>query len=68
MRKPLQTASLRAVNIVDQIILRASAERPALMADGLTLTFGELLERVSQVAAWLDRCPGFVLEVGSVRG
>ena len=29
------------------------------MAGGLTLTFGDLLERVSQIAAWLDRCPGF---------
>ncbi|MEO7098310.1 MAG: class I adenylate-forming enzyme family protein [Luteolibacter sp.] len=47
------------MNIVDQIILQASAERPALRADGLTLSFGDLLERVSQVAAWLDRCPGF---------
>ena len=47
------------MNIVDQVILRASAERPALVADGLTLTFGDLLERVSVVAAWLDRCPGF---------
>lgn len=47
------------MNIVDQIILRASAERPALMADGVTLSFGDLLERVSRVAAWLDRCPGF---------
>jgi len=59
LRMPLQTASLRAVNIVDQIILRASAERPALIADGVMLTFGDLLERVSQVAAWLDRCAGF---------
>jgi long-chain acyl-CoA synthetase len=47
------------VNIVDQIALRASEERPALMADGLTLSFGDLLERVSEAAAWLDRCPGF---------
>ncbi len=47
------------MNIVDQIILRASAERPALVADGITLTFGDLLERVSQVASWLERCDGF---------
>ena len=47
------------VNIVDQIALRASAERPALMADGVTLSFGELLERVADVAAWLEKCPGF---------
>ncbi|MEO5917745.1 MAG: AMP-binding protein [Luteolibacter sp.] len=47
------------VNIVDQIFLRASADRPALVADGVTLTFGELLERVSAAAAWLDRCKGF---------
>jgi long-chain acyl-CoA synthetase len=47
------------VNIVDQIALRASAERPALMADGITLSFGDLLERVADVAAWLERCRGF---------
>lgn len=47
------------VNIVDQIALRATAERPALVADGVTLTYGELLERVSVAAAWLDRCKGF---------
>jgi long-chain acyl-CoA synthetase len=47
------------VNIVDQIALRALADRPALMADGLTLSFGELLERAAAVAAWLDRCQGF---------
>ena len=47
------------VNIVDQIALRASAERPALVADGVTLSFGELLERVAMAAAWLDRCAGF---------
>jgi long-chain acyl-CoA synthetase len=47
------------VNIVDQIALRASAERPALMADGVTLSYGELLERVAEAAAWLERCEGF---------
>ena len=47
------------VNIVDQIALRASAERAALVADGVMVTFGELLERVSVVSAWLARCPGF---------
>jgi long-chain acyl-CoA synthetase len=47
------------VNIVDQIALRASAERPALISDGGSMSFGELLERVSVVAAWLDRCAGF---------
>jgi long-chain acyl-CoA synthetase len=47
------------MNIVDQIALRASAERPALVADGMTLSFGDLLERVSVAAAWLDRCKGF---------
>ena len=48
-----------AANIVDQIALRASAERPALVADGTAVSFGELLERVSAAAAWLNRCPGF---------
>lgn len=47
------------MNIVDQIILRASAERPALMVDGVILSYGELLERAAQVAGWLLRCPGF---------
>lgn len=47
------------VNIVDQIALRASAERPALIADGVTLSFGDLLERVAEVSAWLERCHGF---------
>ena len=47
------------MNIVDQIALRASADRPALMADGVVLSFGELLERAAVVAAWLDRCKGF---------
>jgi long-chain acyl-CoA synthetase len=47
------------MNIVDQNILRASAERPALMADGVTLSYGELLERAAQVAGWLGRCAGF---------
>lgn len=44
---------------MDQIILRASAERPALISDGEVMTFGELFEQVSQVAIWLGRCPGF---------
>lgn len=39
--------------------MRASAERPALMADGVILGFGDLLERVSAVADWLKRCPEF---------
>jgi len=47
------------MNIVDQIALRASAERPALMADGVVLSYGVLLERVSRVAGWLKRLPGF---------
>ncbi len=53
------------MNIVDQVALRASAERPAIIEGGLTLTFGELLERVSEVAAWLDRCPGFRRETAT---
>lgn len=47
------------MNIVDQIALRASADRPALISQGLTLSFGELLERVSVAATWLGRCDGF---------
>jgi long-chain acyl-CoA synthetase len=47
------------VNIVDQIALRASAERPAIVADGVSLSFGELFEQVSMAASWLERCQGF---------
>jgi long-chain acyl-CoA synthetase len=47
------------MNIVDRIAMRASAERPALMADGVVMSFGELLERVSVVADWLKHAPGF---------
>lgn len=50
---------MSGVNIVDQIALRASAERPALMGDGITLSFGDLLERVAELAGWLERCRGF---------
>ena len=45
--------------MVDRIVMRASAERPALMAGGVVVSYGELLERVSVVAAWLRSCPGF---------
>ncbi len=48
-----------SVNIVDQIILRASAECPALMADGVTFTYGELLEQVAEAASWLECRAGF---------
>ncbi len=30
-----------------------------MVADGVTLSFGDLLERVAAAAAWLDRCKGF---------
>lgn len=47
------------MNIVDEIALRAAAERPALLCDGAVTTFGELLERVAETAEWLGRQPGF---------
>lgn len=47
------------MNIVDQIALRASAECPALIAGGETTTFGQLFEKVSEVAGWLVHSPGF---------
>jgi long-chain acyl-CoA synthetase len=47
------------VNIVDQIALRAAAERPALICEGAEISFGALLERVAEAAAWLVRQPGF---------
>ena len=42
------------MNIVDRIAARAVAHRPALMADGLVLHYGDLMERVSVVASWLN--------------
>ncbi len=56
------------MNIVDQIALRASAERPALMADGAVITYGALLERVARVAGWLKRMPGFHRETAPRMG
>jgi long-chain acyl-CoA synthetase len=47
------------LNIVDEIILRAAADRPVLISDGVVVTFGELFEQVSRVANWLERRPGF---------
>jgi long-chain acyl-CoA synthetase len=41
------------MNIVDQIALRASAERPALIEGCETVTYGQLMEEVSRTAAWL---------------
>lgn len=46
------------VNIVERIAIRASAERPALMACGRVLSYGELLDRVAGVSSWLVRQPG----------
>ena len=53
------------MNIVDKIAMRASAERPALMADGVVMSFGELLDQVSAVADWLRGCPGFPIGGGA---
>ena len=39
--------------------MRTSAERLALMADGVAMNYGELLERVYGVATWLGRWPEF---------
>jgi acyl-CoA synthetase (AMP-forming)/AMP-acid ligase II len=47
------------MNIVDQIALRASAERPALMEDGVVTSYGQLLEEVSHAASWLRQRPEF---------
>lgn len=47
------------VNIVDEIILRASAERPALIAGEQMLSYGALFTQVSEVSRWLERCSGF---------
>lgn len=42
--------------------MRTSAERPALMADGVATSYGELLDKVSGVATWLGRWPQFRAE------
>lgn len=34
--------------------MRASAERPAVMADAVVMSYGELMERVAVVAEWLS--------------
>ncbi|HSP43792.1 MAG TPA: AMP-binding protein, partial [Luteolibacter sp.] len=47
------------MNIVDQIALRASAERPAIVADGVTLSYGALLARVSRMANRMRTLPAF---------
>ncbi len=47
------------MNIVDQIALRASAERPALVAGGVTLSYGGLLARASHMADRLRELPAF---------
>lgn len=47
------------MNIVDRIALRASAERPALMADGGTISYGGLFERIDGAASWLRGRQGF---------
>ncbi len=47
------------MNIVDQIALRAAAERPAVWANGREISFGELLDRAAVAATWLGKCPGF---------
>jgi long-chain acyl-CoA synthetase len=49
----------RVVNLADQIALRASPERPAVIAGRETVTYGELLDRVSQAATWMRKQPGF---------
>lgn len=46
------------MNIVERIAIRASAERPALMAGARVLSYGELLDRVAAVSAWLVRQKG----------
>ncbi|MCP5531758.1 MAG: long-chain fatty acid--CoA ligase [Akkermansiaceae bacterium] len=47
------------MNIVDRITLRASADRPALMTEAGTISYGGLFERIDAEASWLRSCPGF---------
>ncbi|MCU0750282.1 MAG: acyl--CoA ligase [Akkermansiaceae bacterium] len=47
------------MNIVEKIAMRASAERWALVADDVEMSYGELLEQSSRMAEWLKSCPGF---------
>ena len=47
------------MNIVDRIALRATADRPALMSEAGTISYGGLFERIDAEASWLRSCPGF---------
>jgi long-chain acyl-CoA synthetase len=47
------------LNIVESIAARADALKTAVVADGRRLSFGELLSRANEVAAWLEASPGF---------
>jgi long-chain acyl-CoA synthetase len=47
------------MNIVDEIERRSDARRPALVAGGVTVTYGDLLARAAAVAEWLRGCEGF---------
>ena len=53
------SANPRALNIVESIAARAEAGKTAVVADGRRLSFGELLGRAAEVAAWLEASPGF---------
>jgi long-chain acyl-CoA synthetase len=53
------SANPRPLNIVDSIAARTEAGKTAVVADGRRLSFGELLDRASEVADWLKASPGF---------
>lgn len=46
------------MNIVDEIARRATPAHPALVADGRTMCFGELFERVGKAAEWMESAVG----------
>lgn len=53
------SANPRALNIVEAIAARAESGTTAVVADGRRLSFGELIDRASEVAAWLEASQGF---------
>lgn len=44
---------------MDEIARRARPEKPALVSGEVTLSFGELLDRVAAAEEWLGKCEGF---------
>ena len=50
---------MKVMNIVDEIARRAVANHPAVISEGIVVTYGELLNHAHQVSSWLSNCEGF---------